>query len=242
MAPCGLGRAALEAEVADAVVVDQRVAEALGQKVAAHEVDGQEAGVAEADHVAGVEVDAFRPRLADVLLGCLGVTFGGEPQGALSITVDQVAEQGIAGVGTLLNDVIRCEVADLIGDLDVEVVERDRKACNALRCPDEAGGEGVGSLGNQVFVAAPEGVVLVGGVREDVAVLPREHAGPRALLFGSCGVVTRTDVRGTAETERRRREQLEDVRRADRTVVAPTDSPGVVERPAELPLVGVEGA
>ncbi len=128
------------------------------------EVDGQEARVAETEQVVDVEVDTFGLELADVLVGGVGVAGLGQPQGSVRVTVDQIAQRRVAGVGALLDDVVGAEGADRVVDLDVVVVEGDGQTADALRGPHDTGGDGVGRLGIELRVTAPEGVVLVGRV------------------------------------------------------------------------------
>jgi len=209
----------------------------LGQQVGAHEVEVQEA-VADRHQVGGVDVDAFRTELTDVLVGGNGVAVRVEPQGAPGVTVDQGAQGGVAGGGALPEDVVRVEVADSLVDLDVVVVEGDREARDALGRDHHAAVGGVGGLGLQVRVAALKGVVLPGRVLEDVTVPVGADTRVLALLHRVRGVGTGARVDAAVEKNDLRPVQLDDVGRAGRPVDAETELEALRRRPAALRLPG----
>ena len=126
-------------------------------------------------------------------------------------------------------------------DLHVVVVESRRESRDVLpRRDDDAAGPGVGDLRSEVRVAATQGVVLPRRVRRDESELRFRHARQRALRRGvpDARGRTRARIRAAAKADTLGREQLRDVRRPGRAVVARAQLEVRRQRPRGLHLVG----
>src|SRR5450756_2574927 len=133
MPPLGSRITARVAEVAHAVVGVQPGIYPLLTQIGTDEVDREQAGAAQRLGVGSVHVDAFYVALADVLIGRGDVAGICGPRRTESVTVDQAAQQRIAGGGALIQNVIRAKGADGVLDLDGVVVERGRETRERLR-------------------------------------------------------------------------------------------------------------
>jgi hypothetical protein len=155
--------------------------------------------------------------------------------------MDELAERRVlrdtAEAHAPVKHLLEPERTDDVLHLDVEVVGRERQTRNEPGLDNHARRERVGLFRLEVRIAAEQALVLGRRVRRDVAVLRRSNAGwgkaERALLGRRLRnarrkvVSARIDAAG--QTERLREEQLDDVRRANRPVVASTE-PDILDR------------
>src|SRR5205823_14547371 len=89
-------------------------------------------------------------------------------------------------------------------------------------------------------VAAEQAIVLVGRIGVDVAELGRRYTRQLALSQGRAGTGTGARIDGARKAERRREEQLDDVRRANRAVVRGTEADVADRRELGRDLVRVD--
>src|SRR6185312_11296993 len=168
----------------------------------------------------------------------------GAEQGAGAAAVDQVAEFRDVLRHAELQGVLLRDDTDGAFQVDIEIVDRGGEAIDEGRRQHDAELFGVGRLRLQVQVAAEEAAALTGDALRGVLVLVHRHAGALAVRQGGEAVdalrIGTTARIGTApQTERLRREELDDVRCTHRTLVARTQTEVVDRLPFRAVLVRV---
>ena len=151
-------------------------------------------------------------------------------------------------------DVVGAEDRDRVLDRDVEVIDRDREARCKARLEHDAVGVRIRILRCQLGIAALQEVVLTcRAVQRRAPSLPPARRSPGSCRESRCSsALTRVVVAGSAcsapaariarrieQVEALCREQLDDVGRTDRLLVAGTQADVRNRRPLEAKLVSV---
>ena len=154
------------------------------------------AEAADAEPIAGVEIDSARPELADVGEQVLNVP-GLSQDAAVGIAMDTAAGGRIARDAALDKGEVGLRLLNGIVDLDVEPVDQEAQPRDHSRLQGDAEREGVGLFRLQIRIAADEAVVLIRRIVIDEAVLRGRHVGSGALRRREGGCRSRAGVDGS---------------------------------------------
>ena len=167
-----------------------------------------------------------------------------DPQLAVRVAVDSAAGRRVVVDVAGVQRVLGAEGRDRVVDLDVEVVDRDREARREPRREHDAVGVRVRLLRRQVVLPPWRKLYWPAGLSSAFApdlcppARPRRCTPPRSPPDRGFAAPQGSPVH-VEQVEALRREQLDDVGRTDRTLVAAAQADVLDRRPLEAELVGV---
>ena len=242
MAPLRVRRTAGVAEVAHAIVGPQAFDRLIGVslQIGTQHAEDELARTVDLHRVVDADVQACSLELGKVGIDGRDARIASPKRSATRGTLDQAAEQRIAGVQTLCQRSRGWCIADLVMNLETEVVEGHAQVPNGLQ--NQTDGETVGRLRLQARIAAEQRVVLARRAVDNGAVLSRRDACSLALRQGSRRSICHHRVgripcagipTEVGQAQRLRREELDDIGRACRLLDAAANLVALGHRPIQ---------